>query len=103
MDLAAYFATRDTSQDATAGRDTCYDVATGVASELQDDGDYARVSCLADGLADSPLADGRVPDVGESYYYLVRGENVCGVGTWGDSNITPDPRDALDGSLDPCP
>ncbi len=91
------------SQDSAVGRDTCYDVATGVSSELSSDQDYSRVSCLADGLADSPYSDGRVPDPGEGYYYLVRGQNICGVGTWGDSNITPDPRDSLDGSLDPCP
>jgi len=37
------------------------------------------------------------------YFYLVRGQNACGAGSYGDAPLTPDPRDALDAPGDaPC-
>jgi hypothetical protein len=91
------------SQDTLAGEATCYDIATGLASELKADNGYAQVTCLADDVSDVPYSDARLPALGESFYYLLRAQNGCGTGTWGDANVAPDPRDALDGLLDPCP
>jgi hypothetical protein len=86
-----------TSQDATAGTDTVYDVASGFLSELRADAGFAQAFCLAGAAPDSPYDDGRVdPAPGSGWYYLLRARNGCGAGTYGAS------RSGLDASS-PCP
>ncbi len=78
------------------------DVITGNLTDLRSSASYAAASCLLDGIAAPPAFD-TAPDpaAGTGVYYLVRATNTCG-GTFGDSGIKPDPRDALlDSSV--CP
>jgi hypothetical protein len=92
------------SLDAVVGSDTQYDVVVGTLSQLRADRGFARATCLASGVSDTPIIRNRVTSTpGDGEYYLVRGRNFCGVGTWGDGSETPDPRDALDAGAPSCP
>jgi len=82
------------SQDLVAGEDTCYDIASGLLSDLHADAGYADVACWANELADLPRNDARALASKAGYYYLVRAQNLCGNGTYGPP--------ALD-LLAPCP
>jgi hypothetical protein len=91
------------SQDSSAGTSTIYDIVTGQLSELRGSGAFDLAACLAVGVDDVPFDDSRAdPATGEAYYYLVRGRNACGTGSYGDSTLAVDPRDLLDTS-GPCP
>lgn len=91
------------SQDGSAGPSTHYDLVTGSVSQLRGDGDFHHSSCLHSDWPDSPYTDGRPgPMAPDAFYYLVRAANGCGVGSYGDSVLVPDPRDLLDGA-GPCP
>jgi hypothetical protein len=59
--------------------------------------DPATLLCLA-GSTMSQYALDSHPDPlpGRAVFYLVRARNLCGVGTYGDANVLPDPRDELD-------
>jgi hypothetical protein len=92
-----------TSLDPAVGSGTVYDVVRGRLSELREDQGFARVTCLLNGWADTPYMDALPsPAPGTGYYYLVHGQNSCGSGTWGDSSLVPDPRDALDAGVPFC-
>lgn len=93
------------SQAATAGPGTAYTVVTGDARALGTDGGFASACTLARGLAATTLSEARPdPPAGSAFYYLVRAENACANGTFGDGSGTPDPRDLLDATLPPdCP
>jgi len=92
-----------TSQDATAGTGTVYDVVTGDVAALRSSKSYSGATCLVGNQPDTPYEDTRTgPSVGASYYYLLRAKNSCGSATYGNAGTTPDPRDALDSSS-PCP
>jgi subtilisin family serine protease len=72
-----------------------YDVAGGLVSDLVQDGGTMGASCLANDLLDPLWADIKSdPSPGEAYYYLIRGSNYCGNGTYGygsdDSERLPD-------------
>jgi hypothetical protein len=91
------------SQDPSAGDATSYDLVRGQLSALRMSGTFEAASCLAGGLEDTPFIDGSGdPPVDDAYYFLVRARNACGTGSYGDSTLTPDPRNGLDGSS-PCP
>jgi len=92
-------------QAATAGPGTAYSTVTGDLAALRPDGGFASACTLARGLAATSLTEARPdPPAGSGYYYLVRAENTCGNGTFGNGSGTPDPRDALDATLPPdCP
>jgi hypothetical protein len=68
------------------GLDTVHDTFRGHLEDLPVSGAITEV-CL---LPDSPptfVADGLIPAPGFGFYYLVRGHNICGDGTYGfDSN-----------------
>jgi hypothetical protein len=88
-----------TSQDASAGPSSSYDVVTGLLSELRTAGNYESSSCLVNGHSDTPYDDDRPdPAVGDGYYFVLRAKNGCGTGSYGDSSLSPDPRDDLDAS-----
>ncbi|PYQ10459.1 MAG: hypothetical protein DMH00_11210, partial [Acidobacteria bacterium] len=92
------------SLDPVVGAGTLNDLVGGVVSQLRIDSGYARASCLATSLADTPFTDSRSgPPPGQATYYLVRGRNACGLGSYGSSNLTPDPRDSLDAGSPACP
>jgi len=92
-----------TSQDSTAGSGTSYDVVTGDTQTLRNTKNYSGASCLVGQHPDTPYTDGRTgPGPGASYYYLVRARNSCGTASFGNANVSPDPRDGLDSSS-PCP
>jgi hypothetical protein len=82
-----------------AGSDVRYDVLTGRITHLHADEGFVRAECFAGDVPSTNID--RVqpqpePPFPEGYWYLVRGQNVCGDGTWGDGSSSPDPRDALE-------
>jgi hypothetical protein len=92
-----------TSQAGTAGASTAYDVATGVLGDLVASGGFSAATCLVDDHPTPTYDDVRAdPSPGTGYYYLIRAQNSCGPGSFGDSTQSPDPRDDLDASP-PCP
>jgi len=80
-----------TGQAALSGLDTGYDIATGLAGQLQADRDFRRASCLADSLPTTSYVDPRAPAGGQAYYYLVRAQNVCGTGSYGSPDLDARP------------
>ena len=92
------------SQDALNGTATVYDLVTGLIGDLAAARNYTLATCRANDHPDTPFTDGTLVSAGQIRYWLVRGRNACntGPGTYGDSTIVPDPRDALDAS-GPCP
>ncbi len=92
---------------AAAGSTTVYDLVAGSVSALGSAGGYGGVaSCAARGVGDSVWIDPALVLEGDGRFWLVRGRNGCGVGSYGDGSVppgAPDPRDALDDpALDPC-
>jgi hypothetical protein len=86
-----------------AGSGTVYDVIGGLLSALAADGTFRGAQCVALGLAATTLADSSpTPPPGDGFYAQVRARNGCGVGSFGNSAIVPDPRDALDAASS-CP
>jgi len=89
-------------QAATAGPGTGYTIVTGDLAALSPDRGFASACTLRRGLSATSLTDSRPnPPAGSGTYYLVRAENTCGNGTFGDGSGTPDPRDPLDATLPP--
>jgi len=86
------------------GPATATTIVSGRATNLRRDGGYAAACDLAAGASGTSFVDTRAdPPPGEAYYYLVRAQNGCGAGTFGDGTPVPDPRDALDsGTRPPC-
>jgi hypothetical protein len=71
-----------------AGPGTHYDVARGRLNELPV-GAGASETCLASGLPAPPTSDGTLPSPGGGLWYLIRGRNTCGAGTWGTASSGP--------------
>jgi len=93
------------SQDALNGTGTVYDVVTGLIGDLRMTATYAAAVCAVNNDADTPFVDlNPAPAGGAVRYWLVRAANGCNVGpgTYGNSSVMPDPRDALDAGA-PCP
>ena len=85
-----------------AGPDTVYDVVIGSVQDVRDSGGFLGAACAAAGLP-SATATLWVPDPppGEAVYYIVRGRNGCGDGTYAEGWGDPGPRAALD-TDSPC-
>jgi hypothetical protein len=64
-----------------SGGASVHDVVRGIVSGLPVGG--PSETCLASGVATTEATDAEVPDAGTGFYYLVRGRNRCGVGTYG--------------------
>ncbi|MBZ5641089.1 MAG: thrombospondin type 3 repeat-containing protein, partial [Acidobacteriia bacterium] len=62
-----------------------YDVAGGTLTELHSSPGTGSATCLADDTTLTAWDDSSrpEPDIGQGYYYLVRGQNVCASGTYG--------------------
>jgi hypothetical protein len=65
-----------------AGPGTVHDVARGLVSQLPV-GAGPGENCPAPGSAAATISDSSTPPASDSYWYLVRGKNACGVGTYG--------------------
>jgi hypothetical protein len=60
-----------------------YDVVSSTLSDLRANG-VSTATCLANDAGGAGTVDGRAdPAAGDGYYYLVRGQNACGDGTYG--------------------
>jgi hypothetical protein len=86
-----------------SGSGARYDVATGTLGALHASGGFASSQCAVAGAiapgGPDPVSD---PPPGAGSYYLVRGRNTCGSGTYGEPDALPGPRQALD-AASPCP
>jgi len=86
---------------AASGSGTTYDVVSGDLTALRSDGGYASACTLRRGLTQPQFVDGRPdPPAGSAYYYLARGENACGPGSFGGGTSE---TDALVAALDAAP
>jgi len=65
-----------------AGTGTVHDVVRGRVTELPVGTGQSEI-CLAAGLAGTTMTESALPPVGTAFWYLVRGRNVCGAGTYG--------------------
>ena len=103
QDLSLAKITSDTVLSWTTSQTTFHDVYSGSINELRSS-QYSTTTCeLDDGLG-STFNDARInPDPGDGYYYLVRSQNRCGDGGVVDSNLSPDPREALTDGSGVCP
>jgi hypothetical protein len=61
-----------------------FDVASGSLTELRLNGGVFDAGCVGEDLPEPQLVDlTPTPQIGEGYYFIVRGENVCGWGVYG--------------------
>jgi len=89
-------------QGGIAGTGTTYSVVSGSLEQLRSSAGFAEACLSGTGLAMPSTTDARPgPPAGDAYYYLVRAENACAAGTYGDASGIPDPRDVLDASSPP--
>jgi serine protease AprX len=72
-----------------AGTGTTYDVVRGLVSELRSDEGFVSSSCFAEDNGPSFVVDTDLPPPGDALYYLVRGQNGCGSGSYGDQSNGP--------------
>jgi len=70
---------------AQAGPGTTYDLMRGSLAELPSGGGAAE-TCLAIDSPATQVSDDASPEIGAGFYYLVRGGNVCGAGTYGTTS-----------------
>lgn len=66
-----------------AGSGTVHDVVKGVLSELPVENGPSE-ACVVSGTAGATASDPALPPAGQGYWYMVRGRNACGAGTYGD-------------------
>jgi hypothetical protein len=76
-----------------AGSATVHDALTGIIGELPV-GSGPSETCLESGIAATSLPIQDVPPPSTAYWYLVRGRNGCGAGTYG-AQSDGDPRTSL--------
>jgi hypothetical protein len=74
-----------TSLGLQAGPATTYDLMRGLISQLPAGGGPAE-TCLAQDIGSTQFEESATPESGAGFYYLVRGSNACGVGTYGASS-----------------
>ncbi|HET9481672.1 MAG TPA: hypothetical protein VFP98_07950 [Candidatus Polarisedimenticolia bacterium] len=87
----------------SSGAATVHDVVTGSLEDLHATGGFSDAACAATQVAAASLED-PVPEPlpGSGVWYLVRGRNSCGTGTFSEPAALQPPREALDASS-PCP
>lgn len=66
-----------------AGSGTVHDAMRGDLAEVSVVGTGASETCLESGSADATAQDTETPPADGGFYYLVRGRNACGAGTYG--------------------
>ena len=81
-------------QGTLVGPETVYDLASGtiVSGTLVN---FSGAACVLEGGGTSFSDTRSDPAIGQAYWYLARGENSCGVGTYGTSQ--------QDTSISACP
>ena len=63
-----------------------YDIVSSTLSDLRMNG-TSTATCVVNALAGPSFVDGRPdPPIGDGYYYLIRGSNACGPGTYGTNS-----------------
>ncbi len=67
-----------------------YDVVRGDLSALPVGPGGGDEICF-DNLAAATVTDAAIPNLGAGYFYVVRGENLCGGGTYGNTHTNPGP------------
>jgi hypothetical protein len=67
------------------GSTTVYDVLRGSLADLPV-GSGSSEACLADDQPETAFSDPTLPTVEPGFWYLVRGANSCGAGTYGDQS-----------------
>jgi len=79
-------------EPAGTGPGLVYDLAGGGLVALHASGPGAASSCLVSGLAATGYDDTRAnPPAGDGYFYLARGRNSCGAGSFGPGSQGLDP------------
>jgi len=68
-----------------SGTGTGYDLLRGALDELPP-GSGGGESCLAQAVLGTSAQDSATPAAGSGFYYLVRGTNSCGDGSWGTAS-----------------
>jgi hypothetical protein len=68
-----------------AGAGTTHDLLRGSLAELPV-GSGAGEVCLESGIGEPEAVDDEPPAPGAGFFYLVRGVNACGVGSWGSDS-----------------
>ena len=74
------------SAAAGAGNSTLHQLVRGIAAELPV-GNGVSESCVVNGSTSPFATDTSVPAAGQGFWYLVRGRNACGTGTYGFSGL----------------
>jgi hypothetical protein len=73
-----------------SGVDTFYDMARGKLSQFPV-GSGAAETCAGTAFSGTTLEDATAPAAGTGFWYLVRGHNTCGAGSYGTrSNGSPE-------------
>jgi hypothetical protein len=62
---------------------TSYDLLRGRVTDWPVGSNPLAETCLADDIAGTSADDAAVPAVGDAFWYLVRAENACGLGSYG--------------------
>jgi hypothetical protein len=61
-----------------------YDLTSGAISLIHVNGSTSDAACVGSGVIAPSWSDHRPdPPIGDGYYYLIRGKNVCGAGSYG--------------------
>ena len=102
LQAASYIEFSWDSLSAQAGPGVVYDIVFGSLSGLRLNRGYSGAACFDSSHTVNNEFDGTQIPPGDGRWYLVRGRDACGAGTWGDGTGSPDPRDQLD-TLSPCP
>jgi hypothetical protein len=107
-----------TSQAASAGTSTVYDLPYGTLSHLRVDVSFLRSAQEANNVTPPHNETQPIPPAGDGVYWLIRAQNACGTSSYGNSYDptgklaafpTGDPRDGLEddifgaGTLVPIP
>ncbi len=86
----------------SSGPETVHDVVAGSLDNLRATGGFSGAACAAAGVGVASLADPLPdPSPGSGTWYLVRGRNGCGSGTYSEPTALQAPREELDASS-PC-
>ena len=87
-----------------SGPAVLYDVASGSLQALRANRRFAAADCAAAAVERALLVDASEPEPGDGIWFLVRGRNGCGSGTWGgDPGRGVDSAASLDNLRWPCP
>jgi len=71
----------------TQGSGYRYDASSGLLSALRHDHDVRNATCLENDLTTPSFVDPRSsPAAGDGYYYIIRSQNPCGTGSYGQAS-----------------